>query len=340
MMFHPFEIGFSGFSNTGKTTLITRLIENLKTSYRIGYIKHASCGFSIDAPGKDSELVYRSGAGAVHLVDSEHSATIKRGKSSLFSDKTALLENDFVFIEGYKDLLHEKIVFLDPEKKILDRVKNVIATVGEGGDFNRDDHSGISSFIVNRFHEQAKKIPLYGLVLGGGFSKRMGRDKAMIDYSGKIQAAVCYDLLSALCDRVYISRREEQEPIHLPVLYDEFRNMGPLGGILTAMKTHRDAAWLVLACDYPFMDESTLQILAERRNPFKFATAFEGTDALPEPLCTIYEPKSYTILLQSLALGLNCPRKALIQCPISLSPCPSSKALCNVNEPLAIACSP
>ena len=62
MLFHPFEIGFAGFSNTGKTTFITHLISELKTKYRIGYIKHASCGFSLDTPGKDSDLVYKSGA--------------------------------------------------------------------------------------------------------------------------------------------------------------------------------------------------------------------------------------------------------------------------------------
>lgn len=333
MMFHPFEIGFTGFSNTGKTTLITRLIKELENQFQVGYVKHAGCGFSLDSPGKDSDLVYKSGAQEVLLVDDEHSALFTRGPQRGRLETLTLLENDMVFIEGFKDSPHEKIAFLDEERNILTRARNIVATVGKGGDFDRDDLVGVLSFIKKYFLEKAAKIPLYGLVLGGGLSQRMGKDKAGIHYHGQPQAQVAFELLSARCDRVFLSRRADQETFGLPTLYDQFLELGPLSGILTAMQQHPQAAWFVLACDMPFVDSPTLKILQDSRNPFKFATVYSADDGLPEPLCGIYEPKSYKKFLQCLSVGYSCPRKMLMHSNTSLLKPTNPKSISNINEP-------
>ena len=57
-----------------------------------------------------------------------------------------------------------------------------------------------------------------------------------------------------------------------------------------------------------------MKLLLEKRNPAKVATAVKGKGKqFPEPLMvTIYEPKSYPVLLQYLAQGYSCPRKMLI----------------------------
>ena len=47
-----------------------------------------------------------------------------------------------------------------------------------------------------------------GLVLSGGQSSRMGRDKALIDYHGLPQYAYVYDLLLGFCDKVFISSKK------------------------------------------------------------------------------------------------------------------------------------
>ena len=52
---------------------------------------------------------------------------------------------------------------------------------------------------------------LNGLVLAGGKSKRMGRDKSSIQWHGKEQQYYMADLLKPQCNEVYISRRQEQE---------------------------------------------------------------------------------------------------------------------------------
>lgn len=179
--------------------------------------------------------------------------------------------------------------------------------------------------------------PLYGLVLAGGRSRRMGADKAALAYHGKPQVDHVLDLLAPRCERTFVSCREDQgglpELAGKPRIHDAFFDMGPLGGILSALQAHREAAWLVVACDLPFLDGPTLDALIAGRDPLLAATAFEGEqEGLPEPVCALYEPMAFEQFLALTAEGIRCPRKALIRSSIRLLP-PRIRALRNVNLP-------
>ena len=105
---------------------------------------------------------------------------------------------------------------------------------------------------------------LYGLILAGGFSRRMGKDKSLLNYHGKPQIEYVHNLLQELCDKVFLSKRIDQPSYKTtPSINDvePFLNKGPLGGILSAMKSFSDVSWLVLACDLPFVTKETLQTL-------------------------------------------------------------------------------
>lgn len=52
--------------------------------------------------------------------------------------------------------------------------------------------------------------PLYGLVLAGGVSARMGQDKAELSYHGAPQLQVAYETLSPLVERCFVSVRPAQ----------------------------------------------------------------------------------------------------------------------------------
>jgi molybdopterin-guanine dinucleotide biosynthesis protein A len=178
--------------------------------------------------------------------------------------------------------------------------------------------------------------PLYGLVLAGGKSQRMGHDKGQINYHGKPQREYMSDLLAAFCQETYLSCRPEQMqdiPKNYTALPDSFSDLGPYGAILSAFRHRPNVAWFVVACDLPLLDADALQQLIENRNPSKIATAFNSPDnEFPEPLITIWEPKSYMILLQFLAQGFSCPRKVLINNEIQLINSHHTKALTNVND--------
>ena len=103
---------------------------------------------------------------------------------------------------------------------------------------------------------------------------------------------------------------------------------------MAAQAKYPDAAWLVLACDLPFLDEGTLTTLIAARDPQRLATAFRSShDVLPEPLCAIYEPASREAILAHIASGKNCPRKFLINSDVQLLDEPNPHALDNVNTP-------
>jgi molybdopterin-guanine dinucleotide biosynthesis protein A len=178
--------------------------------------------------------------------------------------------------------------------------------------------------------------PLFGLVLAGGASTRMQRDKAALSYHGKPQLQWTYELLLQHCAAVFVSVRPEQrlEPTRagLPQIIDREGSNGPIAGISAALAEHPKVAWLVVACDLPFVDAATLTRLIEQRAAQRIATAYRSShDGLPEPLCAIWEPAAREPLAAQTAAGLRCPRKFLINADTCLLDLPSAAALDNVN---------
>jgi len=178
---------------------------------------------------------------------------------------------------------------------------------------------------------------LYGLVLSGGKSTRMGTDKGLIKYHGVPQREYLYDLLSQVCDETFISLREDQKgelPSRMQTIVDlnEFR--GPYNGLLSAHKSYPEVAWLVLACDLPLMDIDALKELISRRDGSRQATAFAlKENPLPEPLCAIWEPHSLQESIVYLESGNGtCPRKYLINHDTELVFPKSENVLLNANS--------
>ena len=179
--------------------------------------------------------------------------------------------------------------------------------------------------------------PLRGLVLAGGRSTRMGRDKATLTYHGRTQLEVGLDLLRDLGIPGWISVRPDQaaDPAraHHPQIVDGADGAGPIAGILAALRAEPGAAWLVLACDLPFLDAATLRTLVAARDPDRLATAFRsGHDGLPEPLCAIWEPQAVGPLAQHVADGGRCPRKFLLAHDARIIDLPRRDALDNINS--------
>lgn len=160
------------------------------------------------------------------------------------------------------------------------------------------------------------KVPeLYGLVLIGGESRRMGRDKSLISYHATDQRKYSFDLLSNYCSKVFLSCNANQaKSITLPFIEDSNNYKGPLKGVLSAQEKFRNAAWLVLACDMPFVDEELLSMLVKHRDPNAIATCFYH--GFPEPLCSIWEPRAYDALIAFVNTGNLRPRHFLENHPV------------------------
>jgi molybdopterin-guanine dinucleotide biosynthesis protein A len=181
--------------------------------------------------------------------------------------------------------------------------------------------------------------PIFGLVLAGGRSTRMGRDKATLPYGDdtpQLERAVA--LLKRHVAQVFVSVRADQaaDPLRarFAQIQDAHENIGPIAGLLAAQAQHAQVAWLVLACDLPLLDDGSLTHLVSKRDAARAATAYRSShDGLPEPLCAIYEPRSNTALSAWVAAGKQCPRKFLSSADTALLDEPNPRALDNINTP-------
>lgn len=194
------------------------------------------------------------------------------------------------------------------------------------------------SVVAALFTRELSTMPeLKGLVLAGGASLRMGEDKSTIAYHGMPQRDYVGTLIKPFCTEVFLSTRPGQnihESTTFPVLEDSFTGLGPLGAILTALRHDPDSAWLVVACDMPLVDNSTIQYLVQSRAHQSRATAFRvNPSSFPEPMLAIWEPDSYAELLNQLAYGGTCPRKYLIQADCKILDAPDGNQLLNANTP-------
>jgi len=178
--------------------------------------------------------------------------------------------------------------------------------------------------------------PLFGLVLAGGKSRRMGRDKALLDHGGQSQLAFVVHLLDEHVDQVFVSTRAEQrdetERRQFAQIIDHYEEIGPVAGILSAMDEHPHADWLVVACDLPNIDAPTIRYLLQHRTrEHPFVAYSSSHDGLPEPLCALYLEGSEALLRAFVDDGLQCPRKMLIRSATLLLEQTNPNSLDNVN---------
>lgn len=182
--------------------------------------------------------------------------------------------------------------------------------------------------------------PLYGLLLAGGASRRMGRDKAALPYDGRPQLERARELLARHCERLFVSIRPDQvqDPVRRgPAIVDRLAGAGPIAGIAAAQAEHPGHAWLVLACDLPFVDDDCLATLLAHRDGRAVVAYRSSHDGGPEPLCAIYEPSTRPGILAAIDAGHLCPRRFIRESGAPLLDQRAPHLLDNVNTPEDLA---
>ncbi|TYZ13541.1 NTP transferase domain-containing protein [Hymenobacter lutimineralis] len=339
--------------------LAARLLPLLEPTLRVAYVDadHAAGDDAAQGGSGGQDAILQAGA-AAELTDkiTFTRLDVKRGLDK-FSQQEWLQHQGMVLVNGNHFRARQQLVILDPAKpleKKLDRLTDVRALLLPEGVtevpaylrahlgaadvpiFFLQDTAAIAELILQEWRAAAP--PLRGLVLAGGRSQRMGQDKSKLAYHGQEQRAYAAELLAPFCQDVHVSCRPDQvvelEYAGLRPLPDTFADLGPLSGLLSAFRQDPNAAWLVVACDLPLLSAATLEHLVAHRHAGKLATAFQSPEnEWPEPLITIWEPRSYATLLRFLGLGYSCPRKTLINSDIALLSPPAPLELRNVNTP-------
>ncbi|MCO6488385.1 MAG: NTP transferase domain-containing protein [Phaeodactylibacter sp.] len=355
--FHRQEWAILGTPCGNIKKLAFGIIDRLSDSYRVGYADadHAAADEEAEQ-GKDEKTAMGHGAKMEYTDKINYHRLDFQAKLDSYHYRMYFNEQDAVIVNGNHFPARKQIVVIDPKKEdslrrrlgqLTDvRLILLVEGVNEVYPWLREKLEGFSNIPLMKLQDEAgisilvekelaaAKPPLYGLVLAGGKSERMGRDKGLIEYHGQPQREHLAELLGHFCKETFISCRPDQAVEIDKALPDTFTGLGPFGGILTAFREQPDAAWLVVACDLPLLDEHTISQLVGFRNPSKVATAFNSpASEFPEPLIAIWEPRAYPILLQFLAQGYSCPRKALINSNVELLDAERPEALRNVNKP-------
>ena len=320
-IFAPNEIAFLGT----KCDVISELVHKISVKLAQYKLAYFDASHAKDVPPNTiSEFTF-------HHEGNVQISTFQKVNS--YQQRIDFAQFDAVFINGNHFEAAKQLLILDDEKEasILKRIaqlthiqgiiklKNDIEifpfllekypNITDIPCFSSDEIDKISNHI--QYLIQQKTAHIKGLVLVGGKSTRMGKDKSLLDFYGKPQKEVAKELLEKQELETFFSVAKSSE--NLEEISDTFLNLGPFGGICSAFQKDPNSAWLVLATDLPFVNDELIKLLLQKRNPSKVATAIKGKNKeFVEPLITIYEPKAYPILLQYLAQGYSCPRKMLI----------------------------
>jgi molybdenum cofactor guanylyltransferase len=173
-----------------------------------------------------------------------------------------------------------------------------------------------------------------GFVLAGGRSSRMGRDKALLPFGAvTLLEYVASQVAAAAGCVVVVGHPERYRRLGLEAIPDPCSGSGPLGGIVTALRTTK-ADWnLVTACDMPAVSAPFLRDLLDE------AERCGGDRLVPcspnglEPLCAAYHRGCLPRLARALDAGVLTMREAVSGPGLVAWPVEDASRFCNVNTP-------
>ena len=125
-------------------------------------------------------------------------------------------------------------------------------------------------------------------ILAGGRSSRMGKDKALLEVNGKKLVQRVHEKVKNLfAETIVIANKPDALTfLDIPIFSDLIANLGPLGGIYTALKHSSFPQCLVIACDLPFIPEELIRSLCDDAGGYDILSIDFGRGV--EPLCAVY----------------------------------------------------
>jgi molybdenum cofactor guanylyltransferase len=146
------------------------------------------------------------------------------------------------------------------------------------------------------------KPEISAVILAGGASSRMGRDKAWVEFGGVPLIQLAVEKVRALVvNEIFISGRagEDYAALKHPVLFDLEPGVGPMGGIERGLHACTSPLLLVLAVDVPRLTTAFLQKLTARCD--RLTGLVPEVNGELEPLVAIYPKRCHAFALEALA---------------------------------------
>lgn len=288
-----------GWSGSGKTTLLVELVRRFaKRGFRVGVIKHDVHGIIQAVRDKDSDRLFRAGADAVVVGPGEVLQRLHPAPDRGFPELVTELDTtcDLVLCEGFKTARFALKVWLCKSASVHlpDGVEGVNRILGSD-----EDRPAIAEAMIEEWlRARMAALPVFGGILIGGASRRMGRPKHLIELDGQSWAERVVRVLRARAQQVVLlgDGRVPAALGSLPVLPDVPGKTGPLAGMLAAMRWQPEAAWVFAACDQPLLSAAALDWLLQQRRPGVWAVLPRRRGGGVEPLLALYEPRAGRLL--------------------------------------------
>ena len=136
------------------------------------------------------------------------------------------------------------------------------------------------------------KSTVCGIILAGGMSRRLGRNKAVEEFNGSPLISHVIDRISSITNEtiIVVNNQERASQLPLPdsakVAVDIYPDKGSLGGIFTGLSASESHWGIVVACDMPFLNTQLLEhMLSLRNGSYAIVPVLSNR---PEPINAIY----------------------------------------------------
>jgi len=291
----------------------------------------------VDRPGKDSDRLFRAGADVFVRGKAEGFVRTRPAEEDRTASDLAALARlyDLVLLECRSPVPCATVWLLgEGESEPPAEAAGVLAALPRGPE--RIDT--VRALLDHWLPEQWLRTPVYGCVLIGGASRRMGRPKHLMESGGRTWLERTVEVLRPAVEHIVIAGAGDVPDALAGVtrLPDVPEAEGPMAGILAAMRWAPWATWLVAACDLPNLSAEALEWLLATRAAGVWATVplLAGARGV-EPLLAHYDFRAGVILERLAAEGrfapslvAEHPKVATLVPPSHLAP-----AWDNVNAP-------
>jgi len=352
-------IGSAG-ANVGKTELACALIKKFSKSTNITGIKVTTirakdrqcprggqgCGVCSSLDGnfciteetggdsqKDTARLLKAGASRVFWL--------RVMKKHLEDGLTALLNvigPDVVSICESNSLRHvvEPGLFLMVKDKDKEVWKSSARQVRKYADtvVSADAHS--FDFDIDRIKLVAGKWVMKeeatAIIMAGGDSFRIGRDKSMLPIKDKPMIKYICDQFRPHFNQILVSSNEVSKYAFLgvEVVPDRVAGRGPLMGIASAMRASANQVNFVIACDIPEVDIALVRTMLRQVRGYDAVVPATGPSRY-EPLFAVYRKSTLAAIEEALSSGNNRIMAALSQCKVNYIDLTGSERLKNLN---------
>lgn len=322
-----------GFSGSGKTTLLEAAIPMLvERGLSVAVVKHDAHGFEVDKPGKDSDRLFR--AGATISLRGPRQQFERRGAGAGLSLESTLArlgrDHDLLLVEGHKDTALPKLWLGGAERPDApEEVTGIVATLP----WNSGRLAAFMEYVERWLPVAWNARPLYGGLLLGGLGVRMGSPKQIVRFGGRalgeIVAKALGDGLESHKTVMLGSGVLPESLASLARLADPPGFAGPGAGLIAAHRWAPEAAWIVAACDHPWVCSAHVEWLAAQRQPGRWAVIPKQRDGHPCPMLALYEPQALEAMERlacadpehnaRAAVLLDIPRTLILQPPDELA---------------------